>query len=240
MFLKGSRGSSVDAYRQLEPILLQIPKDKLEPLRFSATQALSRGLWMSSNAVKDIPLFKATFVEPPIEAIQNLEPASLAVKGADLLFSRRNTVPKPDIKLARSLKKRYLAIVRAVFPNNDEVEKRLNEVRKGRGYINLGGDLISLGSIIFTYKDMLVASGLLLKEEVDKLEPLGKHILQWTALQGSPEKKISREEERRAWTYMVGLYNEIRVHAGFIYRDDLKNWKRKYPHLLNPRDSKSF
>ena len=231
-----SAGEAIKAYRSLEDILNALLKEALLQLRFEAYEALARALWMLTFAKKDIPLFEACYVNPPIPAINILETAAMAMSGAEFL-SKGKKIPRPDMTEARGLKKKYEAIITAVFIADPEVMKKLKKIAKGRGNVNVGTDLIAISNLILTHEDRLITTGLIVPEEVETLDKLGKQILQW-AQQNSDDADDFRDKERRAWTYMSNLYNEIRDHARLIYRKDLDTWKVRYPNLLKPSHSR--
>lgn len=234
MVVEIALGVAVGAYREVEDPLMQIPEAEVKPLRHTASVATSKALVMEVNAVRDIPLFDATFIESPTPLILTLKTAALAIKGAEILSPGKQTIPKPDIKLARKLKKKYLNILEAVFSDNKEIEEKIKKILTGRGNLDLGSDLINIAVLISMHLETLTATGLMVQEEIEMLDPLGEQLLKWV---GQETEDHSRDKERRAWTYMARIYDDIREHARFIYRKDLDTWKRDYPNLLAVKSS---
>lgn len=234
---------AIKAYKAEEKQLLGIPKDQLLPLRYTAAEATSRGLWLGQNAERDLQLFRACYRKPPEAEIRTMVSRALAVKGAEDIMldppDEQEASRTPDFDSARDLKGRHIKIVSAVAHDKPEIQKKLEAILPGRGHQDLGSDLIDLVKLEQNHWESFGPTGLASFEELREMEALGIRILRWTARRNRKERKLSvRAAEQRAWTHMAQAYLKIRAYAYVLFLDDLDKWRRDYPSLfavISPR-----
>ena len=229
---------TVIAYNRLKHNLENIPDHKIRKLRFSASEATARGLWLASNAVRDILLFEEVYKNPPIAEINGLEQASLAIKGAQFLDNPDSIILPPDMIRAKEIRKKHLAILIALFFDDKILIEQINKINKGKGHLNLGSDMIDIAAFESKHWDKFKHTKLVTRDDIIELDKLGQEILVWVG-QKTKIFNNTRNKERRAWSYMVKLYNIVRNHAYLLFVDNPKKWKEDYPNLMSQNKSSS-
>lgn len=224
---------AIAAFEELKGALEALDETKLRALRFPASEAASRGLWLAGNAERDRSRFEAQFTSPPLEAIDSLRKRALAVKGAELTAAKAATAPEPpDLDAARSLRRRHLKVVDAVLDGEPEHEAAIAQIVSGRGTRDLGSDLVELAAMERKQWARISATGLVNEAELERMDQLGVDVLRWAGRKDEPGAAADpRAAERRAFTYLAEAYDLVRDHARLVYRDDPDAWQRDYPSL---------
>lgn len=232
---------ATEAWEAVKDRAEAIPTDRLHPLRYPASEAAARGLWVAGNAKKDIVRFEGLYREPPIELILLMETLALSVKGAE----QASLVPVPvltteQLQSFRKLRGRILAVLQAVFFDDEDVEAEIDRIQRGSSQKDLGDDLLELAKLISqpeTWKK-LVATGLVNQTDLTALETAGAAVLAWVG--SKPKTKGAKKPtqparilEQRAWTQMAEAYNKLRDLALPLYREDTASWEYHYPNLLS-------
>jgi hypothetical protein len=237
-------GKAREAYEEVEEIADEIPKKELAPLRFPVDESTGRALFVSQHANEDLPQFKAVYKKPPEKEIRLLGKLAYALKGADLQRKAVKIVPvsKEDIRKLRKVRKKALRLVRLVFEGNEKMQKKADEIDKGRGHPDLAGDGIEIHDIIIEDWPLFEKTGLISKEEVEDLEKLSYALLAWSGRHKDQPSLKEREAEQRVWTLLVNAYHPVREYARILYLDNLEEWEYRYPSLfafeLPPRPKK--
>lgn len=226
---------AVRAFEELLPALLAIPEAELLPLRYTATEATLRGLWLSQNALRDLPRFEHLYKNPPLSEIRQMRTRALAIKGADLAaHTNEVTSEAPDIVGLRNLRDKGLAVLRAVFHADEAMLARVAAIEAGSGHSDLGSDAIETASLLRSHWDPVAKTGLVLAAEVESLDQGGVDVLRWAGRRGESYKSVNRENEQRAFTLMAQTYALIRDHAFLIWRLQAEVWQTDYPSLYSP------
>ena len=226
------------AFESLKPVLIEMDDGALIPIRYTATEAVVRGLWVSDNAERDLEQFEATYREPPVEEIQSLRRRTLAVKGAELAEKPAASLSPPDVDRTKVLRKKFIAVERAVFLGDDEKQAELDEIEKGYGHRDLGSDGIMLADIADQNWTAIAPTELIDRAEVDELRRRSLDVLHWAGRREGKSQSSSRLMEQRAWSYMAEAYNEIRDLAFSMYRNNKALWERDYPSLYAEKPPK--
>ena len=228
---------SVQAVRTLESELMAIPENKVKKRRMEPEDATSVGLFMASNARKDLTKLNLVYKESLAPDMDKLELASRAVKGTAIIASRKKKLKKPDIEGGENIRSRHLTCLHGACVDSPELFNQIKKIDKSKGHLKLGGDLISIASFELVNWELIETKNFTTKERIAEIEDLGYQILEWVKARESKSK--DQKLEHRAWTYMSELYNKIRIHARVIYLDDKETWKENYPTLRGRKKSSS-
>ena len=90
------------------------------------------------------------------------------------MASPEKKVTPPDIDRAKFLRKKHLTILPAIFFNNEELIDKVKDIHKGRGYLNLGSDLVDMASLESNNWDLIKESGLINNDEIEELDDIGQ------------------------------------------------------------------
>ena len=100
-------------------------------------------------------------------------------------------------------------------------KKKIKEIGKGRGSIDLGIDLVEIALLMFMYKMTIKPKGFNVRKDIKMLDKLGEQIVELGKQRMEQEDNVS-QRERKAWSNTSKFFNKIRDQICFIYRKDLK------------------
>jgi hypothetical protein len=221
----------IEAFEAEKAVLDAMPQEELVPVPISPNDAMARGLRVAENARRDRPLFVATYTNPPLEEIDTLGTRAMAVKGAALVGDDGDDDDQtPDFEKARQARAKHFTLVSAIVLGDTELEAKLQAILPGRGFLDLGDDMITLSAIEREAWPRIEPTGLINKEQVEELEALGVKILRWE--EGRQQRSSSRMYVRRALTFLFKAYNTVRDHALVVHRNNPGVWAMDYPSFL--------
>lgn len=224
---------AIAAFRSLQTNLERIAPEELIPLRYSANEATARGLWLAEHAQRDREYYVRVYKEPPQEAIQSMRARALAIKGAELATNPAPTAPVnlPDTHWAYSVRERHLHLLRAAFYQDEAIISKLDAIASGKGFMDLGSDLMELAVLEREKWATLATTNLVRQDELEKMGQVGTELIKWAGRKQDSRRSTTREMEQRAWTYMARAYHLLRDYAYLFYRDKPEIWEHDYPSL---------
>jgi len=212
----------------LKDTLLALDAKTLVPIRLDLLGVVTRALEVFAVAREDRGLFESTFKSFPLDLIDNLETFALALWAAETQYRRleaqnKATMTRPDAQLleeCRALKSELLTAAAYTWRHDDIVKELLADIRRGTGFVDLADDLNRISDLYSARWSYANGKSEVTKDDVSRASELSTTLLKAVASRETDEVTKWADLRRRAWTNLSHSYDEIRIGATYIHRND--------------------
>jgi hypothetical protein len=209
-----------DAYQRLSDEIRAVPDSALVPINIDVPSALATVL----GAVPKIQKLKPSMDVLPtfnVGRFDKLQDYALALAHAHTLYLAASAPPQPIeqlVAMGTSLRQVLLADASALAARGHVSAQRLKEVRGSTGYLDLAFDLTTLAALMRETWSAVASHTAVQLAELDRAENIAEQILAAVGARRQTRGAVtaSADMRRRAFSLMVGAYDEARRAVGFL------------------------
>ena len=202
---------------------------------------------MTAKSQKE--LFAATFVAPMLVLIETLYRYTLALwavqsqlDGLTSEEEKKKALLTTVAEKALDVRSEFMTAAEFIWRTNKNVLKRIDDIRKGRGYTDRSNDLIALSALYTSRFEEAADKINVTQEKIDNMAKLGLELIALIDYQKSGNTEIEEMKLLRdqAYTLFFDTYEKIR-HAGMYMFWEDEEKLADYPslHSIIVRDNKS-
>jgi hypothetical protein len=228
------------AFEKLLPRMEQLPKDGLQAPNTSVDAAAIVALGIARELDEKQVRSRFALLPPElfdIAALDDLESAALATWYASTRLLAANAqsseakLPVDLVNEATATKARMLKVCDYHFDLSTPLGLEIADIRVGTGYRDLAQDLSRLAKIYRDQKKQLENDKVHYRpKDAATADELAHRILEELSASRSGEQKLWAERVHRAWTLLLGLYNEVTCTGAWLLRRD--GGKDRFPSLV--------
>lgn len=211
------------AFAALEDTLNMIPHDALQRVRLDLSRGATAALALVERARREdarprIEAMPSLFWEAA--TLDRLEEAAWAawhtvVEGRKAAKAGARTVSAETDTASAALRDRMLRVLDYHLHDAPAVALELSDIRRGSGYIDRATDLWRLAQLYDAHRPALAGDARHWSpDDAQSARALASAILQAVGQGGD---NPWTDAQRRAWTHMLGLYNEAARGLSFIF-----------------------
>lgn len=235
---KPSAAPGEAAHARLQPRLAALPKERVVQPRADVRAAAAHVLSDTVPRLSD-PALRARFGTLPATefdhaALPDLEAAAQALLWAQSRLAAAEAgetgarLPVALLGEATALRQDMLDVCTYHFRGDARVGRQLDDIRSGKGYLDLAQDLSRLAALYRDGHATLAQDGRFYRpEDADTAEALSQRI---TRELRPKNTQPAREQVWRTWALLLALYEEVARGGRFLLRDE---GERAFPPLHN-------
>jgi hypothetical protein len=209
-----------DTYQRLSEEIRAVPDSALVSINIDVPSAVAAVLGATPK-IRQLRPSMASLPAFDIARIDKLEDYALALAHAHTLYLAASAPPQPIEQLVSagtSLRQVLFADASALAARGYVSAQRLKEIRGSTGYLDLAFDLTTLAALMRETWSAIASHTAVQLAELDRAETIAEQILAAVGARTQAPASVtaSAESRQRAFSLMVGAYDEARRAVSFL------------------------
>lgn len=209
---------AADAFEALKAEYAKIPAATLIPINLDIPRAVAVVLGAEPRVRSLLPAMQATLKNPPTAAIESLRQTALGAWYAHLIAMPAKSAgsAKELLDRATPLRAKLLKAADALADAELVDATAVARIREGSGNIDKANDLVALAALFSQSWDDIHDKTAIVQAQIDEAALLGPNLLLALAEEPLPKSDNANDTRQRAFSHLVGTYNEIRRAVTFV------------------------